>query len=121
MKIAINDKLKISALQHEFNTQFPFLKIEFFIRQPSNGSNRKITIPNTKTLGELNSLKKKEKITITPQMTVNELEKQFKANYGLSVQVFRKSGRSWLETSVTDNWTLKKQDEEGRELSSLVG
>jgi hypothetical protein len=33
--------------------------------------------------------------------------------------VFRKSGKTWLETSVTDDWTLKRQNEEGMELSRM--
>jgi hypothetical protein len=36
---------------------------------------------------------------------------------GLYVQVFRKSGKVWLETTATDNWSLYKQNEEGQELS----
>ena len=28
----------------------------------------------------------------------------------LSAQVFRKSGKIWLETTFTDSWTLKKQN-----------
>jgi hypothetical protein len=37
----------------------------------------------------------------------------------LSVQVFRKSGKSWLETTFTDGWTLKKQNQEGIDLSQI--
>jgi hypothetical protein len=40
--------------------------------------------------------------------------------YGLSVQVFRKSGNVWLETSATDNWTLRQQNNEGAELSTQM-
>jgi hypothetical protein len=45
------------------------------------------------------------------------LEKVFQDNLGLYVQVFRKSGKVWLETTATDNWSLFKQNEEGQELS----
>jgi hypothetical protein len=38
-----------------------------------------------------------------------QLEKQFEEGFGLHVQVFRKSGRTWLETSVTDDLTLVEQ------------
>lgn len=30
MKIAINDNRKIFAIQEEFNTAFPYLKLEFY-------------------------------------------------------------------------------------------
>jgi hypothetical protein len=52
-------------------------------------------------------------------MTVNELEQRFKSQFGLNIQVFRKHGKTWIETTVTDNWTLFKQNEEGKTLSEL--
>jgi len=58
-------------------------------------------------------------ITIAPGMTVNELEQNFKDVYGLSVQVFRKSGKVWLETTVTDGWSLEEQNRQGEDLSKL--
>ena len=51
-------------------------------------------------------------------MTVGELEKLFRERFGANIQVSRKSGTLWLETTMTDNWTLKQQNEHGRELSS---
>jgi hypothetical protein len=52
-------------------------------------------------------------------MTVEELEKSFLVKFGLNVQVFRKSGKSWLETTITDKWTLEKQNTQGEELDVL--
>ena len=49
-------------------------------------------------------------------MTVNELEQRFSDVYGLGVQVFRKSGNVWLETTVTDGWTLEQQNKQGESL-----
>ena len=71
----------------------------------------------SKTLGECRTIHNKGTITITPQMTVAGLEQNMNDVYGLSVQVFRKSGMAWLETSVTDNWTLEQQNKQGEELS----
>jgi hypothetical protein len=51
-------------------------------------------------------------------MSVAELEQQFSDVYGLSVQIFRQSGKAWLETTVTDKWTLEKQNEQGKALSA---
>ena len=50
-------------------------------------------------------------------MTVTDLEQNFSDVYGLSIQVFRKSGDVWLETTITDGWTLEKQNEQGKMLS----
>ncbi len=119
MKIIINDHRKIFAIQKEFSEMFPCLKIEF-LAKPSNigGSpvNKEIKY-SSKTLGECRLIHNKGTITITPQMTVIGMERNFRDVYGLSVQVFRQSGNAWLETSVTDNWTLEQQNRMGEELS----
>lgn len=117
--ITINDKLKIVALQEEFNHLFPYLNLEIFSKphKAGEGSAKKIMASNTKTLGEFRSKHNSGTMNITPEMTVAELEQQFADVYGLSVQVFRKSGKIWLETTVTDSWTLEKQNTEGEALS----
>jgi hypothetical protein len=56
-------------------------------------------------------------IIISKQTLVSDLEHQFENDFGLYVQVFRKSGRIWLETTATDNWTLEQQNEEGKSLN----
>lgn len=120
MVIHLSNDSTIADVQKEFNTLFPFLKLGFFTKnhKPFEGnSKRSILAPDTK----LKLLKKEKiKVKIEPDMTVTELEQLFKSKFGLNVQVFRKSGRSWLETTVTDNWTLSKQNEEGEELNNLA-
>jgi hypothetical protein len=51
-------------------------------------------------------------------MRVSELEQLLGNRYGLGVQVFRKAGNSWVETILTDSWTLEEQNNEGQVLSS---
>ena len=123
MKVIINDKRKVFAIQEEFNKEYPFLKLEFFAKQhtPGGASAKKFISPNSKTLGEYRTLHESGKITITSGMTVNDLEQGFRDVYGLGVQVFRKSGKVWLETTVTDGWTLEKQNSQGEDLSKAVG
>jgi hypothetical protein len=57
-------------------------------------------------------------IQLSDNMTVSNLEDTFSDRFGLQVQVFRKSGNLWLETTKTDAWTLKVQNDHGREISS---
>ncbi len=122
MKITINDSRKISAIQEEFNAAFPFLKLEFFEKPHTAGgaSSKSSLRSNSKTLGECRKLHNQGQINITSQMTVTEFEQSFRKVYGLSVQVFRKSGKVWLETTVTDGWTLEEQNKQGAELSKEV-
>jgi len=119
MKITINDKRKIFAIQEEFSQAYPYLKLEFFSKPHSvgGGSAKKFIKHNSKTLGECRTVHNKGRITITPEMTVADLEQRFSDIYGLGVQVFRKSGKVWLETTVTDSWTLETQNLQGEALS----
>lgn len=119
MKITINDDRKIFAIQEEFNTTFPYLKLEFFSKPHTQGGGtaKKFMKPNSKTLGECRTIHNSGDITIIPSMTVAELEQHFADVYGLGAHVFRKSGKSWLETTVTDNWTLEEQNKQGEDLS----
>ena len=117
--MTIHDNRKISAIQEEFNVAFPYLKLEFFDKphSPGQASAKKSLRQSNKTLGECRTIHNKGTIEINANMTVSDLEQRFSDVYGLGVQVFRKSGKVWLETTVTDGWTLLEQNRQGEELS----
>ncbi len=119
MTLRINDQTAIIALQEEFNSIFPYLKLEFFSKSySSNGVfERKYLKLKNKKLGEFRNSNNQEVISISPEMTVVDLGQGFKDVYGLGAQVFRKSGKVWLETTFTDGWTLEEQNRQGEELS----
>jgi len=120
IKMTIDEHKKILTLQEEFNAMFPFLKLEFFAKQlkPGESFEKKVAKPNIKTLHESRTVHNKKKVIITPEMTVFDLDKTFFTVYGLGVQVFRKSGKVWLETTLTDSWTLEEQNLQGEALSA---
>jgi hypothetical protein len=122
MKITINDKRKIFAVQEAFTEAFPYLKLEFFAKphQPGGATAKKFIKHHSKTLGECRTIHNNGTISITGNMTVGELEQRFADVYGLGVQVFRKSGKLWLETTVTDSWTLDRQNKQGASLSEYL-
>lgn len=111
---------KISDLQKDFNLHFPYLKLEFFkhFHGLHGGSPRKDLVTADLALRLKNN--SKEDFIITQDMRVSTLEQLFSDYFGLSAQVFRKSGPSWLETTMTDDWTLKRQNDEGFELSNIA-
>ena len=119
MKILINDRRKISGIQEEFNVLFPYLKLEFFPKPSSRGgkSSEKTIANPSKTLGECRTVHKKGSITITPGMTVSDLADRFRDIYGLEIHLSRNSGKMWLETTLTENWTLEEQNKQGEALS----
>ena len=108
----------IESVQKQFNIIYPFLKIEFFTKPHKRfeGSNKKNRYVMNETINSIETRHTDLKIMLDQSTTVTNMEEAFKKQYGLHVQVFRKSGNVWLETSVTDNWTLEKQNGEGESL-----
>jgi hypothetical protein len=110
----------VNDVCQEFNNAYPFLRIDFYkYAQGRPGSainqklNRSATLVNAGILNE-------GEIEISETMTVRQLEQTFLNRFGLYVQVSRKSGSLWLETTISDSWILKQQNEHGRELSEPV-
>lgn len=120
MQLHIDSNRLIGDIQKEFNKEFPFLKIEFFNNKTFNrtGFMAHQIIPQNKKIGENQLNIPDGDIKIDEEMKVKDLEKIFKDQFSLAVQVFRKSGNLWLETTMTDNWTLQQQNNHGREIST---
>ena len=121
-QLKIENKVTMYNLQKEFNNYFPYLKIEFFRQAPltGKGSSKNNMIIYDMRLSDIQSVNKQGIINITDKTTVGELENCFEKEFGLYVQVFRKSGNIWLETTATDNWTLNQQNEEGKSLDQII-
>lgn len=119
MKLRITPTRLISEVQSEFNHAFPFLKLEFFQNKLRLQSNFKpeIKMSPSSRIGECQSFISEGEIEITKKMIGRELEQKLKEQFGLVAQIFRRSGNLWLQTTMTDNWTLEKQNEHGMELS----
>jgi len=121
MQLHIESNRLISDIQKEFNSEFPFLKIEFLNTKSQSRSTfyANQIIPHSRTIGNGQLSILAGDIEIDEEMKVNELEKIFKDRFNLVAQVFRKSGNLWLETTMTDNWTLQQQNNHGREISTV--
>ena len=122
MTITINENRQLLELQQDFNAVFPFLKIEFFKAPHSIGeaSAKNQLHDNNRMVSDCRLKKTEGLLSINDDMTVSDLEARFFDDFGLSAQIFRRSGNVWLETSATDNWTLRQQNEEGAELSFRI-
>ncbi len=112
----IKDDMTISELQQAFSEKFPFLRIEFYSEphEVGQGSPETKKIPADKKVGEVRLVHTEGDFRIDPKMKVADVETLFAEKYGLYVQVFRRSGQLWLQTTATDNWTLEEQNERGR-------
>ena len=120
MMLRIDKGSSLKNIQVQFSAYYPFLKIEFFKRIPTDQPLYKAELFSVKELskyidgfydGFVN-------IDVSRKRTVSEVEKDFEELLGISAHVFRKSGNVWVETTLTNDWPLEEQNEEGRLISS---
>lgn len=114
MKLELASNKTIGDIQTAFSGYFPNLKLAFFSKSHKayKSSAAKFLIQEKDMpLSELSSLLNEPKSLIIEQnMPVWQIERLFEEEYGLHVQVFRRSGKIWLETSRTDDLTLEQQE-----------
>lgn len=119
MYLSITPSRLISEVQREFNQEFPYLKIEFFKKKPAGQPEFSASglLPSNQKIELAQAIAADGGIEIVPEMKVKDLEKIFNEQFALKAQVFRLSGTIWLETVMTDNWSLRQQNEHGREIT----
>lgn len=122
MVLRIDKNTRLVEIQTSFTGEFPYLKLEFYT-QP-HGPNQNTIKKNMRGSGELALTSDKRdlmtEIVFDDNWKVFEVEGIFSEKAGLFAQVFRKSGSVWIETSLTDDWTLGQQNKEGELLSSIL-
>jgi hypothetical protein len=111
----ISDDKTLRDIQKEFNTFFPYLKIEFYKgkHEEGEGSPVKDRLNPNRKLGAVRKIHSQEDLAIKDDMSVSQFEQMFLDKYDLNVQVFRKSGNLWIQTTATDHWTLAEQNRKG--------
>ena len=123
MKLQIDAGTKIREVQKKFTEIYPFLKVEFY-KEPyfeKEVSTIKDRISPDKIISEQGKFFKAESVDINRHRTVAALEKEFYEKFGITMQVSRKSGNIWIETSKTDDKTLKAQNQIGKTMNSPAG
>lgn len=120
MVIQLAKTRTIGEVRQEFNKTYPFLNIEFYkFPQGKQGAGIKQKLSTLTMLNDA-GMRGEGEIQVSGEMTVKQLEQIFTDDFGLYAQVSRKSGSIWLETTISDHWTLKQQNDHGRELSDPV-
>lgn len=115
MKIEKN--ITVGDLKDSFIRIYPYLNLKVYRRfhDHSEGSPKSEEIEDVTLLGDVNTKLKSGEIVISDSLTVDRLEMVFRNKFGLSVQIFRKSGDLWLQTTTTDGWTLERQNSRAKE------
>ena len=110
----INKDTHLLNIQLGFSEKFPHLKLEFFnnSHQKNELSSLSTEIMKDLTLSQINPDFDSEKVLVLyNDEKVFDFEERMQKEFGLFVQVYRKSNNIWLQTSATDDWTLNKQEE----------
>ncbi len=122
MELRIEKGSFLKDLQKEFNLVYPYLKIEFFriSIQMDDEKKPRNEKPNLVPVNISERFSKTATINMEGKTTALQLENQFVEKIGLYIKLFRKSGSLWIETTLTENWSLEKQNEEGAFMSAPV-
>jgi hypothetical protein len=114
MKIVINNHRKIFAIQEQFNTIFPELKLGFFAKPsrhdgPPSG---KMVMHSSRTLQDCRVITRQGIIEILPTMNMSDLKDNFRDVYGLSVEISPKTVSSTTKGPVIDYHAPRKSNKQ---------
>ncbi|MCB9037060.1 MAG: hypothetical protein H6557_10615 [Lewinellaceae bacterium] len=113
--MVISDDKTFRDIQKEFNSKFPYLKLEFYSSRHSEGEGSPVQerIDPEQLLKTARKIHNEGNLQVRSNLKVSTLEQMFHDKFGLNVQVFRKSGNLWMQTTSTDHWTLAEQNRKG--------
>ena len=122
MEIYISEEATIASIQNDFRDVYPSLSLAFY-RQPhayGETSPAGEKLPPETAIDDIRLMHPFGWINIDNSRTAAELEYDFRHKMGLNVQVLRRSGDLWLETTHTDKWTLHQLNEAGKQPGAEV-
>lgn len=113
MLLHIEDHKRIEDLQDHFNECFPYLKLEFYKTshkwlQECEKSN---LIDSTALIGGVRQKHLSGPFEIKSWYKTGKVEQDLRERYGLNAQIFRMHKTGWIQTSYSDDLTLKQQSE----------
>jgi hypothetical protein len=119
MHLKITPNKQVGELVEEFQQFFPYLKLSFYSSKDGvNGHGKGKPVNAQTTLKEISRNIADGVVDVSGGVSVRQLEKTFNDSFFLNVQVQRRSGNIWLETTITDNWTLEHQNDHGRDITA---
>ena len=114
MEFKIEAEKPFKKIQEKFNAIYPYLKIED-LRMANTAMDSSLKKPSLCNKSKLEKdSTDKVFIIINNLTTVADLVNQFCENLNLPVRVLRKSNSHWIETSLTEHWTLERQNIAGK-------
>lgn len=122
MEMIIEKSKTLHEVQEAFHSLFPYLKLEFYKGEhlQAVGSAKQDTLESHLSITDVQQKNEEGSLSIQGSMSVAALEQAFQETFGLSVQVFRKSGTTWLQTTTSDSWTLNEQNQKALEKHEVI-
>jgi dTDP-glucose pyrophosphorylase len=116
MILEIDETTRLVDLQKNFSASFPFLKLVVFkeVQQMNSDMKNNELTDSNRLINALRTNKKEVILEIHYWQKTGTVEKLFRDKAGLYVQIRRKQGQHWIETSGTDDLTLEEQNDIGR-------
>ena len=113
--MVISDDKTFRDIQRDFNSKFSYLKLEFYSSQHGEGEGSPVQerLDPEQLLKNVRQKHTEGNVQVKKNMRVCDFEKMFHDKFGLNVQVFRKSGNLWMQTTSTDHCTLAEQNRKG--------
>ncbi|MEL6866026.1 MAG: hypothetical protein AAFP19_16485 [Bacteroidota bacterium] len=115
-ELIIHPNKKLAEIQQEFSQCYPFLRLAFYTFPHRIGrlSSEEDLLDKNLTIQQLQLPTCQGRISLDGQQKVAQFEQAFSQKFGLHTQVLRKSYGKWLQTWITDVWTLEEQNYRGQ-------
>ena len=113
MRIASDRTLE--ELQIEFNSRFPYLKLEFYSCPHTSGKGtlEQYRLEPDRRIREVQQKGSEGELPLEGGLLTGRFEELLQERFGLNAQVFRLSYGTWMQTWATDVWTLDEQNQRG--------
>ncbi|MFL5742758.1 MAG: hypothetical protein ACJ75B_21245 [Flavisolibacter sp.] len=112
MKLNLFRKTTIADVKRQFAKCFPYLKLEVF-SLPHTGGKGSLTqqpLDDSLSLSQIKTFHSEGTLSFQPSMTTDAFKSLLQKEFGLAVQVFRRSGDLSLETIGTYYLSLESQN-----------
>lgn len=116
MDIYISEEAVVADIQKRFQEFYPNLKLAFYRKPHTKGecSPKEEMVPPDTPIDKIRMIHNFGWLDISYYRLAAAVEHDFSYQFGLSVQIIRRSGDLWLETTTTDSWTLEELNAAGR-------
>jgi hypothetical protein len=116
MTIEINSNTTLGDVIQAFTNYYPYLKMEFFKKhhhwQEESSSNEILT--HSYLVNSFTNVDNNHFIIFHYWQKTGVVEQDFYTKYGLNIQIYRRQGDQWVQTTGTDELSLEEQNEIGR-------